>query len=885
MACRELLGFNCRVANKPGIQKVHIFLFDQIGSYVYTADDLNFVTGYSALTVPTTYKPSSENSNYAGSKKEGDIDLFLHQLTLSFPKMEKEKRAEFSKLKNLELTIVFEDANGTSWIIGQHHPAKLEEFSLQSGSKSGSNDYTAVFQSIEPYQIRQIEGISEGCFTSFTGTEQRRSVLTITNADALDMVEFRLAADDRIIDFVANPALQPSLWSSNPTIFADDTAQLLTLFEAGGTILNFAPSYSSSGGGTVTIIVDSNDTSFGGLIVDDVIQAPSTIGIILRLQTVLSPEIANSSTIIQVSDSVGVLFSGGYGTAISGSGLAGTTNDAFIFVSFLYATTTTFTATILDLPCSTVAYEYVFENTLTPCALSIGYDFYRGNLHRITVPYILYSHAATTGIQCPKYQSVSINIFGFIFNMYETRATWHNSNATFENDFKNLVAAISSVIDPTSLEFVHGASGVDIYFRIVGVDLEDSQNAVYCNATARGLEQPTMDNTQFLQSRVLNLQTFAALGSEITHIDDFADEITGENLVDISGNTGIILESVPPTSNETIDNLGILWAFEDATPYDETSEIESSAESNTCLTPTIDTQFQKCYVNYFSDTEFNYFTAKLDVSTGSLNVGKNIRFTFNTYDVLRSMPVNLTPTSGSNFATALFNSIAGVKLLHYDFNPATFEYVFHLKVLASLDLTAISDLDNSGRAFTVTNEEAIFTNGLTSKINPHAKLNWTLPVLPSPVVLGAKNLTKGEWRETAANTLFATLDWVVLDGELTIVLDYDNQDITIDVYTLEDYPTAAATPAISGTILTGNDTLVLDIGDLAVDYEDFGFIVVTNSFGWSYVVAVVDFTSDFTETINTKTRTPLIWGTVDGLEYISADQTEDAPIFESALCV
>ena len=124
MACSELLGFNCRVANKPGVQKVHIFLFDQIGSYVYTADDLNFVTGYSALSVPTSYKPSPENSTYAGSKKEGDIDLFLHQLTLSFPKMEKEKRAEFGKLKNLELTIIFEDANGTSWIIGQHHPAK-----------------------------------------------------------------------------------------------------------------------------------------------------------------------------------------------------------------------------------------------------------------------------------------------------------------------------------------------------------------------------------------------------------------------------------------------------------------------------------------------------------------------------------------------------------------------------------------------------------------------------------------------------------------------------------------------------------------------------------------------------------------------------------------
>ena len=894
MACRELLGFNCRVVNKPGVQKVHIFLFDQIGSYVYMADDLNFVTGYSALSVPTSYKPSPENSTYAGSKKEGDIDLFLHQLTLSFPKMEKEKRAEFGKLKNLELTIVFEDANGTSWIIGQHHPAKLEDFSLQSGGRNGSNDYTAVFQSIEPYQIRQIEGISEGCFTSFTGIEQRRSVLTITNVDAMDMVEFRLAADDRIIDYIATPALQPTLWNSNPAILAADTAQLLNLFEAGGTVLNFAPSYSSGGGGTITIIVDSSDTSFGGLIVDDVIQTASTIGIILRLQTVLSPEIANASTIIEVSDSGGVLFSGGYGTTISGSGLFGTTNDAYIFVSFLYATTTTFTATVLDLPCSTVAYEYVFENTLTPCALAVGFDFYKGGLYKIHVPFILYDDPATTGISCPAFQNIHINIFGYIFNMYESRSQWHDDISQFENDFTNLVSSIASPIDPSSLVFQNVivgpiSVGMDIYFRIVGIDLENNENAIYCNATARGLNQPVISNTQFLQSWVLNLQTYAALDSEITHTDDFADEITGENLVDISGNTGIVLENAPPTSNEKIDNLGVLWAFEDTTPYDEESEIESSAESDTCLTPTVNAVFKKCYVGFTSDTEFNYYTAKLDVSTGSTQIGKNIRFTFDTFDVDKVSPIELTPTSGSGaynsiHVASLFNTVPGVRLLHYDFNPKTFEYVFHLRVVASLTLTAIADMDNGARAFAITNENSIFTNGLTNKINPHATLNWTLPISPTPVVTGAKNLTKGEWQDIKTDALFATLDWVVLDGELRIVLDYNNQDVTVDVYTLEDYPTAAATPAISGTILTGNDTLILDIGALAVDFADFGFIVVTNSFGWSYVVAVADFTTDFTETINTTTRTPSIWGTMDSVEYISLDQTEDAPVFDSLLC-
>jgi len=869
-------------------------LFDVINQYVYENDNLNYVSGYSATILPTTYKPSAEGSSYSGSKKTPDIDLFLHQLTLSFPKMESEKRAEFEKLRNLELTVIFEDENNTSWIMGQNHPVKLEEFSLQSGAKGGANDYTAVFQSIEPYQLREIAGVSEGCFTSFSGVEQRRSVLTIANADALDFIEFSLAADDRIVNYTATPALQPTLWNSNPTILADDTAQLLSLFEAGGTILNFAPSYSSGGGGTVTIIVDSSDTSFGGLIVDDVIQAPSTIGIVLNLTTILSPEIANNSTIIQVSDSDGVLFSGGYGTAISGSGLAGTTNNAYIFVSFLYAETTTFTATVLDLPCSTVAYEYVFENTLVPCALTVDFDFYKGNLYKIFVPFVLYDDPATTGISCPAFQNIHINIFGYIFNMYENRAQWHDDILQFEVDFTNLVSSSLTLIDPSSLIFQNVivgpiSVGMDIYFRIVGIDLENNENAIYCNATARGLEQPVISEVQFLQSRGLNLLTYAPFDSTITHIDEDTNEISGTNLVDIAENDGFVLENAPTTSNETIDNLGILWAFEDTTTYSEISEIESSATSDTCLTPVINSDFQKCYVNYFSDTEFNYYTAKLDVSTGSLNIGKNIRFTFDTFDVDKVSPLALAPTSGvgslnSIHVASLFNTVPGVRLLHYDFNPSTFEYVFHLRVSATLSLTAIADMDNSARAFVVTNEGFIFTNGLTAKINPHAKLGWTLPTTLTSSVIAAQNLTKGQWQEQVNETLFATLDWVVLDGELTIVLDYDNQDVTVDVYALEDYPTAAATPAISGTILAGNDTLVLDIGALAIDYEDFGFIVVTNQFGWAHVISVVDFTTDFTETINEKVRVPIVWGTVDSIEYIGT-QTEDAPIFESDLCV
>jgi hypothetical protein len=887
MSCTDLTGFNCRVSNKPGVSKIHIFLFDAISQYVYTADDLNFVSGYSATQLPTTYKPSSEGSSYAGSKKDGNIDLFLHQLTLSFSKMEKEKRAEFEKLRNLELTIIFEDANGLSWIIGQHHPCKLEEFSLQSGAKGGANDYTAVFQSIEPYEIREIEGVSEGCFTSFSGSEQRRSVLTITGADALDMLDFRLAADDRIIDFTASPALQPSLWSGSPAIFANDTAQLLTMFEAGGTILSFAPSYSAGGGGTVTIVVDSNDTSFGGLIVDDIIQAPSTIGIVLRLQTILSPEIANVGTIIEVSDSDGVLFSGGYGTAIVGSGLAGTTNDAYIFVSFLYATTTTFTATIVDLPCSTVSYEYVFENTLTPCELTIGFDFFKGTLLKTNVPYVIYENVDMTGEVCPKFQNLHVNIMGYIFNMYETRDLWHDNIIQFRNDFINLVASIASPIDPSSLFFGDTGTSIDIYFRLPDVDFESTNTSIYCNSTQRGFEQLVTDRTQFRQSRVLNLNTYAPYGSIITHVDDFANEISGTNLVDIIGNDAFILENAPPTANETIDNLGILWAFEDTTIYNEESEITTTAQSDTCLTPTVVSQFSKCYEGFTSDTEYNYYTAKLDVSTGSVNIGKNILFDITTPLVLslaRVSPVDLTPTSGSHFMSAIFNSVKGIKLLHYDFNPSTFEYVFHLRVVASTALDAITDVDNA-RAFVIALEDTIFTNGLTAKIAPHCTLDWTLPTTETSVPTGAKDLTEGEWQEKITNTLFATIDFNFALDKLTVTLADNNQEVNVRIFPTADYPISTIAATISETIALGDTLLeISDVSTLCVPLADFGFIVVTNQFGWAYVLWM-DFTANFNEGINESVKAPICWGTMDTIEYIGSLQTEDAPIFSSAICV
>jgi len=122
---------------------------------------------------------------------------------------------------------------------------------------------------------------------------------------------------------------------------------------------------------------------------------------------------------------------------------------------------------------------------------------------------------------------------------------------------------------------------------------------------------------------------------------------------------------------------------------------------------------------------------------------------------------------------------------------------------------------------------------------------------------------------------------------LTISLLNDDQDLTFEIYAIVDYPQNGVSPELSEPLLNGTGTtkLITDVSTLLTgDLADYGFVVIKNQFGWSHVVAV-DFSADFEVEIKEVIYTPIIWGTMDTMEYIGTLQTEDAPVFGSVVCV
>ena len=153
----QLLGMKSCGFNIPSITKIHVFLFDEISEYIYDDENLNKVVRYSAISLPVSYAPNQENSQYSGNNPTDNFKYFTHQLTLNFAKLEELKRQEIANLQAKKLTIIFEDKNGKAWIMGQNLPCKLDSITLATGAKNGNNDYIIVFNSVEKEQLKEIK--------------------------------------------------------------------------------------------------------------------------------------------------------------------------------------------------------------------------------------------------------------------------------------------------------------------------------------------------------------------------------------------------------------------------------------------------------------------------------------------------------------------------------------------------------------------------------------------------------------------------------------------------------------------------------------------------------------------------------------------------------
>lgn len=882
MSCNDITGIsgsNC-TKSMGGITNVWIFPFNNIGSYIYTADYLQKITGYSTNVVPVLYEPNAKSSDYKGTYNKSDYKAYSHELILAFSKMEASKREELIKLESMDLTIIFSDRNGLTWIMGQDFPVQLNIVNVGSGVKGGNSMYNLTFTSKEKNHIREIEAPSDTCFVSFEGIESRTSTIEVTTASLLTWEDFRITADEQILSYFSPSPLDPVNWATPATLLADLT-QLAILINQYGT--SVVPNVTLTGSydiptDTATIVITSPDTTYGAFEVDNTV-FNTAVGISLNLTTVLSPLVANPTTTITVTDSVGTLYTGAYQSAVSGTGLTGLTNDSIIDISTLYPSGTVFTMTT-NLGCSTVTYEYTFENTLGLCEILTSFDFSKGTPCSIDVPYV------TGYAGCPKFQSMTINMFGNIYNLYSLHTEWHDVLATFEKDILNLFNQAPIDIDTNSVVFTDNTTYVTIEFNTVGLNATDA----YFNVDVTGFNQPAVNVNQWKQSRVLNLNTAAPYPSIVSHTDEYTNVISGENLVDIQSNLTYGLSNTSFTSNTSIDNVGLIWGFDGTQPYNELSIITTAADAPECLTPSLNSSFDLCYTGYTSTSIATYQDITLDVTSGSIDLGKTFEMVTSVGTTKIVLGSDVTTKSNHHLLTQKLNAIAELRVLHMSFDPLLRTYTISLRINSGTTIVSFEET-TTARSFTLVAAVSLFKNTLDTPVNPYVELDWTLPTTVASSATGSIDAMQGHWQDDTIATNAIEVIWDQAGDTITLTKGYTAASTLATEYVVslhEAYPTNSNSfltmtliPAtasyvegsVAGTLITNGSS----VG--AINY-----VAYTNYLGWTYVEAIDLSIANDAVSFDESHIEPKIWGTNDSLEYIGTE-TLAAPTITSIACV
>ena len=882
MSQQRPIGIKKCSLSLPAITKVFLYFFEEIEGYLYEGDDLNTITNYSALILPTPYYPTEKNSLYQGTKKEGLFHSWEHNLKMFFPKMEAYKRGEFMKLESRELTVIFEDKNGQAWIMGQHEPARISKIDTTTAGEGGANEYEVVITSIEKQLIRKIISPSDGCFTSFFGREFIQSEIEVKQASLLPWVSLNGSSNSTPISYTATPPLNPVGWTTNTNSSAptNELNQLISFFSSGGgNVRNATAQYISSGlfGDTVRIRIDSLNSGFGGLVVDGQKQDPSSVIVFINITLVLNPAIALPTTIIDIEDESGLLYSGSYGDPITGVvGISGTTDNAIIFATQLYPNGQKITAKVRGFSCGENSYTYDYKNTLQPCETQREYQFWKGEKVKIKA----YTNEEDGA---PRFQNMEFNIFGYVFNMYFLFSEWHSNFIQFKADFLAAILRTRASVDLNSFSFNDKGNFIKIEFLFTGMNIQ--QENPYLKPYSR-IEATSKPNylLGWNQSRVLQIETVAPLSSTVELEDEFGKKANGLNLVSLARN-GFQEANSPSPSNFSIDNISIFWAFDENLPYGELSKIKTSAISDTCFAPEMEGSFPACYDGFNSTESAYYYVLLVSVDPIAPNLGSSFEIELSDGTSFRAnTPSQVTTNSGGECLCNLINTQKGNRVLHYEYSAV--EFVYRIGVTAKIGLRFVSKITETtnGRSFNGSSLSTVYTNQLTQNVNPYTTINWTLPAVGSPAPTGDKNLTIGNWEEKTTNIEAISLYWDSQADKLTIsrisnVPEFVQSRLNVFIY--ENYPTPTAA-SLGGFLLSGgSNSLDTNNASQVVDASKAKFALYVNSVGWGYVLPFDMSEGSKTVTFKEQSRKPTYWGTVDSINYIGLQKTSSEPIVKS----
>lgn len=881
--------------NRPSISRVYLFMYDEIKDYTYTNNNLDKVTGYTALNVPVVYTPWEGGSFYQSSNTP-TLGFFNHQLTLNFPRLEESKRQEFEALRGKRLTLFFVDGNAKTWVMGLNFPVKLNNISLRTGATDGQNDYTLEFNGVGFGQIKEADEPSENCFKSVNIRQAVRMNLTtiLPRFGGSELTAILYEHDQQSKIFNLSPAIDPTQWATNPAQKLQDDLRLSAFFNSLNSIDSLTTSFSVD---TLNMVVDFSaknisNVSFLGTVTKSFIQD------VLKIDFALSDALQNPNTEILVTSNQGDVYNEIWGTDLTGleSWIEGTAQSSVINVTEGFGNgDITFNIAIIGANCPELEHEFDWnfgdDSAISGCATDYDYQFFKAPKMEILLPFLQPTaklDGELNASKVPKYQRMTWHIGGVVYEMYPNYKDWHSSTNQFLVDFKAMIQDVGGdIIDVSSISIIEESARAVVTLEFIGIDVDlvNPWVRVYQHGVSE-IEQN--DGVQYEQYWGVRLSGTSPNGSTVNVLDSHLNNIKGVAFNNVNQNNGyeLITNSVH-TNSSSIDDFGIMFAGGDSLLYGQTPQFTIETSGTACNVQDEILRPWFCNALTGSVTRSKVYEALLKIdSSGEAGQRLSFQFVESGAPVIVTVSKPIAYNSLQNTTKAINSSVKGLNVLHAEFRPTKeghIFFVFEVQNGFSLsDLTALDIASSATLSIPIVND--VYTQTIQGNTNPTVAATWSGISAPmSSAILGTNDYTTGFGEFRADKVDLFEFKYDEQTDELTVSKSGDlvgfGEDITFRVWDAETYPQAGQLSwGYEFTIDGGNNTAT--VSNVIDEFQNF-----TNGFEWARYFVWTDersgvshvFTFHMEEGVNlveTKQVTrqyPNVWGTANNFKLIGTD--------------
>lgn len=802
-----------------GLSKIWMLPFGDITNLVYDPNTLSKVEDYQLLSIPT-YLPVSNESSFISTMEYTDTaQRFTHVLEITLYRSEPYKREEIEKLRRQEYSIIFSDRNKNCRFIGETAPVSLISFEETSGQRgSGMNGYKLRFESRETNQAKFISCFDSECFSSFVGSELRRSVFILDNASSLVALSpIQVVADTSLL--TGSGTISPAGWIT-PSVVNTDIVTINSILGTRGQVeaLLYDPVQDLA-----VISLVSVDTQFDYFKAFTTNPYRSVKTRLLYLDIITGTVAAGS--IVTVTDSFSnVLYSGLISDPISAIGISGTVGSAVIEVSTLYSTDVTFTASITGTTCTSRQYIYEYES-LTTCDTAFSYSVSEGTQYEIT--FTKYDFA-------PLYRRMSLHYGDFTTVILGDASNYTSDFSVFEHAVISGIQAWQSDITPSTIRVIDNGSTVTIMFQA-------SNTNSYFYAVLYGNDLTyTNDLREATGNKTVLLNMVTTTAQQDIAIRQSGSLIEGVNNQPPTTVTGFILEEVSGVANIT-NNVNIVL-----NPFVETAQFQTDVSSANCPVFSNLQDITTCVTESTPSNGGVLHRLEYTVS-GPAEIG------FSLWEIRNgSTPLGNFVTSNvnpNNFEGLAFNfNEWGLGLHSAQFSWA--QNMWILEVWAPVEYSALRiDIDGSP-AFTLSTLYNIADCNFDAVLHPAITLDYNIPTIDGsfPIINYSGHRADSPVYHFVPDVFnIATLAYNAGTGDLDITVNNTNGttgDFVFELY--NTLPTPTNSPMISYTLSAGTtlDTKAYqaDLSALGFAPTDTAFVVVRSSNGFymlkQYVIAV-----------------------------------------------